>query len=152
MAENGNISIGSIKCYRADNVEKRCSKNALKEIQENNWNGILIKTVDEFSNCLEEIDSKLQRKEREIEQIDTILCELFGIIHDDVKTPDSFKEEIKRKVKSSGNIKDFPEEPIDIASLVIKNVSETRVNDISELKEIAEHLLVYCNAQENENS
>lgn len=64
---------------------------------------------DRISECRNEIinlKEELNRKQTEINQIDEILNELFGVTHDIVKTPDEFKEILSKKKKEtnkSGN-------------------------------------------------
>lgn len=123
-------------------------------------------------NCLKK---ELDRKETAINQIDDILNELFGVTHDIVSKPDEFKEILKEKIENNKTIADFlPAEPIEAAIELINasytrnkgelekriskafgNTSDTiieRLYSASELRQIAEHLLVYCNAKgEGEN-
>lgn len=117
-----------------------------------------------------EIDSlkeQLTRSQTTITQIDGILEELFGVKHDAVKYGE-FEQFLREKVTEK--VADFlPAEPIKIADMLI-SATHTREktliektfskaafgnNDdtiaenmysVSELRQIAEHLLVYCNA------
>lgn len=92
------------------------------------------------------LKDQLQHKETIINQIDDILNELFGVTHDIVEKPYELKEILITKID---NITYFPEEPLKVADFII-NAWETSWNykhfNISELRQIAEHLLVYCNA------
>lgn len=109
---------------------------------------------------------ELERVKNTINQIDDILEKLFGVRHDTVEKPDEFEKILAEK--SKGNITDFlPEEPIKVADMLInaegeyahnaiekafcgKGTGTYRIFDISELREIAEYLLVYCNHNEEE--
>lgn len=109
-------------------------------------------------NCLKE---KLHCEETTISQIDDILNELFGVTHD-VAKPDEFKKILKEKIENCKTIADFlPTEPIKVADMLINTMCEPCANvfsfgkpysmyDMSELRQIAEHLLIYCNANGGE--
>ena len=111
-----------------------------------------------------ELKTELQRKENTMNQIDDILNKLFGVTHDVAKTPDEFEKILKEKMKNSKTIEDFlMAEPIKVADMLInaeiepkkiKNgielIEHKRNFKTSELREIAEHLLIYCNATKGE--
>lgn len=117
----------------------------------------------ELQIVVHEDKEELERAKNTINQIDDILEKLFGVRHDTVDKPDEFEKILAEK--SKGNITDFlPEEPIKVADILInadgkyeripiaKAISGNdkgtyRIFDISELRQIAEHLLVYCNNQ-----
>lgn len=118
---------------------------------------------------IESLKKQIDRSQTTINQIDEILEELFGVTHD-VEKPGAFKEILREKVCEK--ITDFlPTEPIKIADMLIDNatvVYENYVEDfakaysgqivignpcedvrrqtLSYLRQIAEHLLIYCNA------
>lgn len=100
----------------------------------------------------------------------------LGIKHTDVDTPDEFERLLKNAIESMKKLSDavkekvekiLPNEPIDVASMLINatytrekgdiekafhkafgNKSETvteNMYSVNDLKEIAEHLLAYCN-------
>lgn len=106
------------------------------------------------------LKSKLDQRETTINQIDDILEKLFDVTHDIVSKPDEFEKILTEKAEGYKTISDFlPEEPIEVASMLIKSMDErSKPHDgliylhynISELRQIAEHLLVYCNANESE--
>lgn len=123
---------------------------------------------EEFEKLKEEFD----RKGRTINQIDDILENLFGVRHN-VGKPNEFEEILKEKIYGNIKLEDFlPEEPIKVADVLINanykrdkgelekkidkafgNDSDTvieNVYSVSELRQIAEHLLIYCNAHESE--
>ena len=105
--------------------------------------------------------SLIDRSQTTINQIDDILEKLFGVRHDTVDKPDEFEKILSERAK--GNAVDFlPTEPIKVADMLInaegeyehnpiaKKICGTdkgtyRIFDVSELRQIAEHLLVYCN-------
>lgn len=116
--------------------------------------------ICEKQSEIDELKSQLGRKQTEINQIDEILNELFGVTHD-VAKPAEFERILREKAEDYKTISDFlPAEPIEIASLLINAERECeplklfrniykdtyKLFDISELRQIAEHLLVYCNA------
>lgn len=136
--------------------------------------GIIFDSVDfsqhdkEFTDKIEELKKQLDRSRTTINQIDEILEELFGVTHD-VEKPGEFKEILREKVNE--RIFDFlPKEPIKIADMLISatytrkksnmemamckafgNNADTVTENVyskSELRQIAEHLLVYCNHNE----
>lgn len=122
----------------------------------------------------EPLKKELERKQTEINQIDEILNELFGVTHDIVKTPNEFEKILKENADNYKSISDImPKEPIKMAELIIENFKQgiypiyerdfsgnikyTDVNGekyavetgmyrkYEEVRQIAEHLLVYCN-------
>ena len=122
--------------------------------------GIVFDSVDfsqhdkEFTDKIEELKKQLDRSQTTINQIDEILEELFGVMHD-VENPGAFKEILIEKVNEKiGNF--ITTEPIKVADMLI-NASKKRTNcmtgkeydkyifDKWQLRQIAEHLLVYCN-------
>lgn len=124
----------------------------------------------DFEKVLQEkIDknkTELERAKNTINQIDDILEKLFGVRHDMVDKPDEFEKILSEKVK--GNITDFlPEEPIKVVDMLInaegeyehnpvakafcgKDNGAYRIFDVSDLRQIAEHLLIYCNHNDEE--
>lgn len=114
--------------------------------------------IAEYQNRTEKDKTELERAKNTINQIDDILEKLFGVRHDTVDKPDEFENILTDKAK--GNATDFlSTEPIKVADMLINakiepvEISETGIRmvhkernfDMSELKQIAEHLLVYCN-------
>lgn len=105
----------------------------------------------------------VDRKQDAINQIDGIICELFGIAHNGDIYSNDFKELLREKSAVGKTIADFlPAEPIKVADMlinaegeyehnpIVKKISGNdkgtyRIFGISELRQIAEHLLVYCN-------
>lgn len=128
--------------------------------------GIVFDSMDfsqhdkEFTDKIKELEKQLNRSQTTINQIDEILEELFGVTHDAEK-PGAFKEILREKVNEK--ISNFlPTEPIKVAEMLINAEGEYehnplekafcgtdkgtyRIFEISELRQIAEHLLVYCN-------
>lgn len=130
--------------------------------------GMLDRLSEETRNLRGEIDnmkSALDRKQTEINQIDEILEKLFGVTHDIAK-PGEFEIILREKAENYKTIPDFlTVEPIKVADMLIDLSLKTggiisdgkcigefskKVFDISELRQIAQHLLVYCNVNESE--
>lgn len=133
--------------------------------------GIIFDSMDfsqhdkEFTDKIKELEKQLDRSKTTINQIDEILEELFGVTHD-VENPGAFKGILREKVNEK--ISDFlPTEPIKVAEMLINAEEEYEHNplvkkicgndkgayqifDISELRQIAEHLLIYCNHNKEE--
>lgn len=122
--------------------------------------------VAEYKNRAGKDKTELERAKNTINQIDDILEKLFGVRHDTVDKPDEFEKILTDRVKE--NVVDsLSTEPIKVSDMLINatytrekgdmekalhkafgNDSDTveeNVFDISELRQIAEHLLVYCN-------
>lgn len=110
------------------------------------------KYAEEYVDSLKK---DFDRSKNTINQIDDILEKLFGVRHDTVDKPDEFEKILTNKVK--GNATDFlPIEPIKVTDMLI-NASKKRTNCMTgkeydkyifekwQLRQIAEHLLVYCN-------
>lgn len=124
----------------------------------------------DFEMVLQELIDKnkteLERAKNTINQIDDILERLFGVRHDTVDKPDEFEKKLHERIK--GNVTNFlPTEPIKVADMLINGKGEYehnpiakkicgtdkgtyRIFDVSELRQIAEHLLVYCNHNKEE--
>lgn len=114
-----------------------------------------------FNQQTAKIQYENERLKTVITQIDEILEELFGVTHEAAK-PGEFKEILTDKIIQ--NIADFlPAEPIKVADMLISAEGEYerhliakaicgtdkgayRIFDVADLRQIAEHLLVYCNA------
>lgn len=130
--------------------------------------GIVFDSMDfsqhdkEFMDKIKELEKQLDRIQTTINQIDEILEELFGVAHG-VEKPGVFKEILKGKVNEK--ISNFlPTEPIKVAEILITAKGECeplhignnafkdtyRIFEVSELRQIAEHLLVYCNHNKEE--
>lgn len=117
--------------------------------------------IAEYQNRTEKDKTELERARSIIDQIDDILEKLFGVRHDTAEKPDEFEKILADRAK--GNVTDFfPTEPIKVADMLINSEGEYehnplvkkicgtdkgtyRIFDVSELRQIAEHLLVYCN-------
>lgn len=153
-------------------TETRLSENITENSIEEKY-GICFDSIDfsehdkKFTDEIEKLKSRLDRKQTEIDQIDEILNELFGVTHDIAK-PAEFERILREKAEGYKTISDFlPEEPIEVASMLISAGGEYERSgllkairgegketynlfDISEIRQIAEHLLVYCNANGQE--
>lgn len=91
-------------------------------------------------------ETELERAKNTINQIDDILEKLFGIRHDTVDKPDGFEDVLTDKMCEK--VEYFiPERPIEVAGMLIKETGKSCLDkySISDLRQIAEHLLVYCN-------
>lgn len=122
-------------------------------------NDAVNKLQSELSEKQDEINSlseQNKRNENIINVIDDILEKLFGVRHD-VGKSNEFEKILKEKVENYKTISDLiPTEPIKVADMLI-NTSEKRTNCMTgkeydkyifekwQLRQIAEHLLVYCN-------
>lgn len=120
---------------------------------------VATKYAEEYVNNLK---NDLNRAKTTVDQIDDILEKLFGVRHDTVDKPDEFEKILTDRAK--GDITDFlPTEPITVADILINAYREYEHNpiakaifkedkgiyhifDISKLRQIADYLLVYCNA------
>lgn len=117
--------------------------------------------IAEYQNRVDKDKTELERLRNTINQIDDILEKLFGVRHDTVGKPDEFEKILSDRTK--GKSTDFlSTEPIKVADMLINAEGEYehnpiakafcgtdkgtyRIFDASELRQIAEHLLVYCN-------
>lgn len=168
-----------IKQY--NNKQRECEKSEKrtpftdKELAEK-WKNL----AEEFNNEVykvteenEKLKAELKRKETAINQIDSIICELFGIAHNGDEYTEDFKELLRNQSAVGKTLADYlPAEPIEVADALISvtyvrnkneleksigkafgNDSDTVTEDmysVSELRQITEHLLIYCNAHESE--
>lgn len=119
--------------------------------------------VAEYRNRVDKDKSELERAKNTINQIDYILEKLFDVRHDTVDKPDEFEKILKQKAESYNTIADYLcDEPISVAQTLISAKRSYELSaeekqrsglekgyyhifDVSELRQIAEHLLVYCN-------
>lgn len=114
--------------------------------------------IVEYKNRVEEDKLELERAKNTINNIDDILEKLFGVRHDTVDKPDEFEKILADRAK--GNLTDIlPTEPIKVAETLIMASGECepmvfgneafkdtyRIFEVSELRQIAQYLLVYCN-------
>lgn len=118
--------------------------------------------IAEFQSRTEKDKTELERAKTTINQIDDILEKLFGARHDTVDKPDEFEKILKQKVENYNTIADYLcDEPISVAQTLISakrsyelSAEEKKrsglekgyyhIFDVSELRQIAEHLLIYC--------
>lgn len=146
------ISREKIKDLASVNMNLQCERNDYKSKAE---------TLEIESRRIDTNKSELERAKNTINQIDDILERLFGVRHDMVGKPDEFEKILTDRAK--GNVSDFlPTEPIKVADMLINAEGEYernpleksfcgtdkgtyRIFEVSELRQIAEHLLVYCN-------
>lgn len=156
--------------YMGEKISKK-SYEDIKDIQNyKEWHAKLGEPLKIIllNNRIETLESELRRKEREINQIENILEKLFGVTHDVASKPDDFEKILTEKAEEYKTIVDFlPTEPIKVADMLINAEGEYEHNsiakafcgtdkgtyklfDISKLRQIAEHLLIYCNANGSE--
>lgn len=123
--------------------------------------------VAEYQNRAEKDKTELERAKNTINQIDDILERLFGVRHD-IGKPDEFEKILKQKAESYNTIADYLcDEPISVAQTLISAKRSYELSaeekqrsglekgyyhifDVSELRQIAEHLLIYCNHNREE--
>lgn len=123
------------------------------------------KKIEELEEYTDSLKCSIDRKQDAINQIDSIICELFGIAHNGDIYSDDFKKLLKEKSAVGKTVVDFlPAEPIKVAEMLITAKGECeplhigndvfkdayRIFDVPELKQIAEYLLVYCNYNKEE--
>lgn len=102
--------------------------------------------------------AEIERTKNTVNQIDDILERLFGARHDTVDKPNEFEKILSERAK--GEVADFlPKEPIGVAEMLINahkrylyenSAYYSKIFNVSELRQIAEHLLVYCNHNKEE--
>lgn len=115
-----------------------------------------------------ELKKQLDRSQTTINQIDYILEKLFGVRHDTAGKPDEFEKVLKQKAESYNTIADYLcDEPISVAQTLISAKRSYELSaeekqrsglekgyyhifEVSELRQIAEHLLIYCNHNKEE--
>lgn len=147
------ISREKIQDLASVNMNLQCERNDYKSKAE---------TLEIESRRIDTNKSELERAKNTINQIDDILERLFGVRHD-IGKPDEFEKILKQKAESYNTIAYYLcDEPISVAQTLISEkrgyeLSEEEkqrsglekgyyhIFDISELRQIAEHLLVYCN-------
>lgn len=87
--------------YTMDELADKIIWLEIKLKEKENTAGILKKLnyerISEYQNEIINLKEELNRKQTEINQIDEILHELFGVKHDIVETPDEFKRILMKK-------------------------------------------------------
>lgn len=119
--------------------------------------------IAEYQNRAEKDKTELERAKNTINQIDDILEKLFGVRRDMTGKPDEFEKVLKQKAESYNTIADYLcDEPISVAQTLISAKRSYELSaeekqrsglekgyyhifDVPELRQIAEHLLIYCN-------
>lgn len=119
--------------------------------------------IAEYQNRADKDKAELERAKNTINQINDILEKLFGVRHDMVGKLDEFEKILKQKAESYNTIADYLcGEPISVAQTLISAKRSYELNEeekqrnglekgyyhifnVSELRQIAEHLLIYCN-------
>lgn len=152
----------------------RATKEAKELLDKNAFPCIRIVAIgEEKMKCdfgeRDEIDrlrKELQRKGNIIKQIDDILEKLFGIRHDIAK-PNEFEKILREKIENNKTLEDFlPLEPIKVADALInakrlwgifcsengeeKVECKYHLYSFEKLRQIAQHLLVYCDANKED--
>lgn len=131
----------------------------------------------DFENIQKERDCQVeeyQKKIKELEQhhkfsmmqIDDVLVEFLGVKHEIMDKPSDFKKVLQETIDKSRTFVDLlPTEPIKIADMLINangkcepfiidgtEYKDTyKIFDIEDLKQIAQHLLLYCKYNKKEN-
>lgn len=137
------------------------SEEHLKILRLHNENSKLRHEINTEQDEINSLSEQNKRNENIINVIDDILEKLFGVRHD-VGNPNEFEKILKEKVENYKTISDLiPAEPIKVADMLI-NASKKRTNCMTgkeydkyvfekwQLRQIAEHLLVYCNNQKDD--
>lgn len=161
-----------LSTYTAEQLAEMVEKLDVASIGSSKYIHNLENEIKEKQDEINHTKKQFDRSQTTITQIDEILEELFGVTHE-TTNPGEFKEILTDKIIQ--NIADFlPSEPIKVADMLISatytrkkgnmemalhkafgNNADTvteNVYSVSELRQIAEHLLVYCNANgEGEN-
>lgn len=124
--------------------------------------------IAEYQSRTEKDKTELERAKNTINQIDDILEKLFGVRHDTFEKPDEFEKVLKQKAESYNTIADYLcDEPISVAQTLISAKRSYELSaeekqrsgiekgyyhifDVSELRQIAEHLLIYCKHNKKE--
>lgn len=102
--------------------------------------------IAEYQNRVDKDKTELERAKNTINQIDDILEKLFGVRHDTIDKPNEFEDVLRDKICEK--VEYFiSERPIEVADVLIKETGKSCLDkySISDLRQIAEHLLVYCN-------
>lgn len=122
----------------------------------------------EFADKIKELERQLERSQTTINQIDEVLKEFFGATFEICETKEDFegyRKFLEKQIKKKNVVDFLPTEPIKVADMLINAEGEYehnslakafcgtdkgtyRIFDVSELRQIAEHLLVYCNHNE----
>lgn len=116
--------------------------------------------IAEYQKKIEELEN---HHKFSMMQIDDVLVEFLGVTHEVMDKPSDFEKVLQEFIDRSKTVSDLlPTEPIKVADMLINaegeyeqnplakafcgtNKGTYRIFDASELRQIAEHLIVYCN-------
>lgn len=159
--------------YTAEQLAEMVEKLDVASIGSSKYIYNLENEIKEKQDEINYLKKQLDRNHTTITQIDGILEKLFGVKHDVVKYGE-FEQFLRDKMtEKASNF--LPAEPIKVADMLISAAYTRKKGDVektlhkafwnnadtvtesvyskSELRQIAEHLLVYCNANgEDENA
>lgn len=116
--------------------------------------------IAEYKKKINELE---QHHKFSMMQIDDVLVGFLGVTHEIMDKPSDFEKVLQEAIEKSKTVTDLlPTEPIKVADMLInaegeyehnslvKKICGTdkgtyRIFGVSELRQIAEHLLIYCN-------
>ena len=119
--------------------------------------------ICEYQKKIEELK---QHHKFSMMQIDDVLVEFLGVTHEVMNNPSDFEKILQKLIDKNKSVTDFlPTEPIKVADMLINAEGECepliigeseykdtyKIFQMKDLNQIAQHLLVYCehNAEEN---
>lgn len=118
-------------------------------------------TLEELADKCLDLENQLHRSEVTINQLDDIMYKLFGVRHNVTKKPDEFEKILKEKLDGTKTIENvLPRQPIEVAEMLINADEEEelfggkmyRILEVNDLRQIAEHLLIYCDYNEDRDN
>lgn len=146
--ENGRLQ-AHVDTYK-EYILPRATKEAYDMLSENQFMGIKIISCEEWAEKITEAKAR----ESAIEQIDSILAELFGVAHSGYEYTDEFKELLRRETE--GKISIY-QDPVDIASDLIrvfagreKNIFHLKLGSCARLPSICLFIAMRTRQQGNE--
>ena len=119
---------------------------------------ILKEKIEQHEKENTRLRKQIERNKYTMMQVDDVLVEFLGVTHEIMDKPSDFEKVLQEVIDKSKTMADFlPKEPIEVASMLISTTGERReiskelvfikkLFNISQLRQIAEHLLIYCNA------
>lgn len=130
----------------------KATKEAYEDIARNHYTGIRIVTCEQWNNRIkkESNEPDIWKYEDTIDKLQSEAEKYRKAFEDAKRKRDCQIAEYQKKIEELEKKSDFyfPEEPIKVADIIIHGWETSwdyKHFDISELRQIAEHLLVYCN-------
>lgn len=146
---------------KINNLRARCHKSAIDNFENGNYAGLFIVKADRLKNDdkVKELQCDLEKTYNQLMEVEKEAQEHIAELESELEVKDNL---LKIKNGLLNNNDDLPDDPIEVAQVLINSTYEYELSDlekalykcgdtrtterysINDLEQIAEHLLVYC--------